>query len=80
MTTYYADLVAAAMRSQKDAEPWFAYLRAKRARDTAEAEVIREWRKKRPGLTNSEILQRYGQHIAKECPVPDVVYGKSPNQ
>lgn len=66
----YAEMVAAALRSEKDAEPWFAWLKMRADRSTAECAIIKDIRKVRPGLTNDEILEKYAKYLEKNFPVP----------
>lgn len=66
----YLEMVANAMKSQKDAEPWFAWLRQTKARKDAEHELITSGRKKHPGLANYEILGIYAEWLDKHYPLP----------
>lgn len=61
-TIKYAELVANAMKSQKDAQPLFDYLREKRLlNDAIEAEVKR-CRREHPGRPRYQIEQYITEH------------------
>ena len=68
----YAELVDAAMRSEREAQPWYDYLKQLQARRDAERALIKAWRRKRPGMADSEIIAKAGKWLDKNYPVPDL--------
>ena len=68
----YSDMVFAAMRSEREAQPWYDYLKQLKARRDAERELIKEWRRKRPGMADFEILTKYRKWLDENFPVPDL--------
>ena len=68
----YLDMVFAAMRSEREAQPWYDYLKQLQARRDAERELIRDVRRKRPGLADLEILAMYKEWLDKNFPVPEL--------
>ena len=68
----YSDMVFAAMRSEREAQPWYDYLKQLQARRDAERALIKAWRRKRPGMADSEIIAKAGKWLDKNYPVPDL--------
>ncbi len=68
----YAELVDAAMRSEREAQPWYDYLKQLQARRDAERELIKEWRRKRPGMADFEVIASHQTWLDKNFPVPDL--------
>lgn len=68
--TSYHEMVSAAMLSEDAAQPWYNWLKLKKARHEAEADVLKEFRKKHPGLADYEILQKASKWLDKNFPVP----------
>ena len=66
----YSELVLFAMKSENNAELWHAWLKQKQMRDMEEQEIIREVRKKHPGLTVNEILFKYKSYLDSNFIVP----------
>lgn len=66
----YSELVLFAMKSEKNAELWHAWLKQKQNRDKEEQEIIRQVRKKHPGLTREEILLKYKYYLDSNFIVP----------
>ncbi len=70
----YATLVASAMKSEKHTRNWSNWLRMKAARETAEKEVLKEFRSKYHGLANYEILDKCKGYLENNFPVPSFPY------
>ena len=68
----YSDMVFAAMRSEREAQPWYDYLKQLKARRDAERELIKEWRRKRPGMADFEILAKHKAWLDENYPLPDL--------
>lgn len=66
----YADLVSHAMKSEKNAELWYGYLRLKRKRADEIDRLIRLTRKTNPGLADYEIIQKHEAYLSNNFPVP----------
>jgi hypothetical protein len=65
----YCEIVSRAMTGDRPAQnKWYAVLAKIRARRDLEAQVIRDARKKSPGLTDDEILNRYAAYLDKAAP------------
>ena len=65
----YADMVAAALVSETMAQPFYAWLRAKNARNTAERDILRAGRRTHPGRTNYELLAPHVKMLNAQFPV-----------
>ena len=68
----YSDMVFAAMRSEREAQPWYDYLKQLQARRDAERALIKEWRRKRPGMADFKIIAKHKAWLDKNYPVPDL--------
>ena len=68
----YFDMVFAAMRSEREAQPLYDYLKQLQARRDAERALIKAWRRKRPGMADFEIIAKAGKWIDKKYPVLDL--------
>ena len=68
----YLDMVLAAMRSEREAQPWYDYLKQLQARRDAERELIKEWRSKRPGMADYEVIEKFKPWLDTHYPVPDL--------
>lgn len=68
----YSDMVFAAMRSEREAQPWYDYLKQLKARRDAERELIKEWRRKRPGMADFKVIAAHQTWLDKNFPVPDL--------
>lgn len=53
----YADMVSAAMKSQKDAEIWYEYLAKLSKFRTRQKELMKDLGKKRKGMSNHELAK-----------------------
>ena len=68
----YMDMVFAAMRSEREAQPWYDYLKQLQARRDAERELVRDVQKKHPGRADFEVLAKYKEWLDKNFPVPEL--------
>lgn len=68
----YSDMVFAAMRSEREAQPWYDYLKQLQARRDAERELVRDVQKKHPGRADFKILDQYKGWLDKNFPVPEL--------
>lgn len=68
--TCYAELLEAAMISEENAKPLYAFLKASQARRAEEERIIKQVRKAKPGLADFEILKRYESHLETHFPRP----------
>ena len=66
----YAELRDYGLKCKAGFDLWSEYLSLKQKRDAAIAEVINQTRKKRPGLSNYEIIKMYSDYLQKNFPVP----------
>ena len=67
----YLDMVFAAMRSEREAQPWYDYLKQLQARRDAERELIKEYRRKRPGMADFKVIDEFKPWLEKHYPLPD---------
>lgn len=65
----YAELRDYGLKCHEGSKLWFEWLSLKRQRDEAIAGIIKQTRKKRPGLANYEIVKMYQAHIDKNFPL-----------
>ena len=70
----YAVLVSCALKNDKHAQNWYKWLKMKRKREIAEKEVLEEFRRKRPGLSDYEIICKCRGYLEKNFPVPSFPY------
>ena len=68
----YLDMVLAAMRSEREAQPWYDYLKQLQARRDAERELIKEYHRKHPGMADFEIIDKFKPWLEKHYPVPEL--------
>ena len=68
----YLDVVLAAMHSEREAQPWYDYLKQLQARRDAERELIKEYRRKRPGMADFHVIDKHKAWLDKNYPVPDL--------
>ena len=68
----YFDMVFAAMRSEREAQPLYDYLKQLQARRDAERALIKAWRRKRPGMADFEIIAKHKAWLDQNYPIPDL--------
>lgn len=66
----YAELRDYGLKSDKNAQLWFAYLRLKRERMDAINIAIKDVRKKSPGTDSASIVKKYKEYFDKQFPMP----------
>ena len=68
----YLGMVLTAMRSEREAQPWYDYLKQLQSRRDAERELIHDVQKKHPGRVDFEVLAEYKEWLDKNFPVPEL--------
>ena len=68
----YSDIMFATMRSEREAQPWYDYLKQLQARRDAERELIKEYRRKRPGMADFKVINEFKPWLEKNYPLPEL--------
>lgn len=66
----YAELRDFGLKSDKNAQLWFDYLKNKRERMDAINSAIKDVRKKSPGTDGASIVKKYKEYFDKHFPMP----------